>query len=234
MFLVNFRTLAIAALSVAVVLAIFPSHAGAQRFDKGTTITINKAFEIPGTTLPPGEYVIRLLEVAGNRNVVQILSSDEKKSHAIVLAIPDYRLEAPEKTAISFYEVNPGAPLPLHAWFYPGSNFGVEFVYPKRKAIEIARESGEHVIAITVEPLEEPSPAELESAPIVAIEPGGAEVEVATIHPASPEPTLLAEAPEVVREKPSLPKTATPFPLISVIGLLAAGAAAVLRVVMKS
>jgi hypothetical protein len=122
----------------------------------------------------------------------------------------------------------------VHAWFYPGSNFGVEFVYPKRKAIEIARESGEHVIATVAEPIEEPSPAELESEPIIAIEPGGAEVEVAAVHPAPPEPTLLAEAPEVVRETPSLPRTATPFPLLSVIGLLAAGVAAALRVVMKS
>jgi hypothetical protein len=230
MFLVSLRTLFITGLCLAVVVAILPSSAGAQRFDKGTTITISEPFEVPGTILPPGEYVIRLMEVAGNRNVVQILSSDEKKSYAIVLGIPDYTLKAPEKTVITFYEVNRGAPLPLHAWFYPGSNFGVEFVYPKRKAVEIARVSGEHVIATTApEPIQEPSPSELESEPIIAIEPSGEEVEVATVHPAPPEPVLSAE----VQEELSLPRTATPFPFVGLVGLLAAGAAGALRLVRR-
>ena len=60
------------------------------------------------------------------------------KVHATLLGIPDYRLKTPEKAEISFYEPQPGAPAPLRAWFYPGHNYGVEFVYPKSRAIEIA------------------------------------------------------------------------------------------------
>ena len=232
MSIASLRKLVIVGLCLAVIWVIVPPAASAQRFDKGTTITIDKPFEIPGKTLPAGEYVIRLMDVAGNRNVVQILSSDEQKSHAIVLAIPDYRLKAPEKTVISFYEVNPGAPLPVHAWFYPGSNFGVEFVYPKRKAVEIARVSGEHVIATTApEPVKEPVAGELEREAIMAIEPGGEEVEVATFHPEVREPVLTAEVQGAAREKPSLPKTATPFPLAGLTGLLAAAAAGVLGLI---
>jgi hypothetical protein len=233
MLISSVRKLVVVGLCLAVIWVVFPPDATAQRFDKGTTITINKPFEVPGKTLPAGEYVIRLMEVAGNRNVVQILSSDERKSFAIVLGIPDYRLKAPEKTEISFYETNPAAPLPVHAWFYPGSNFGVEFVYPKRKAVEIAKVSGEHVIAATTaEPIKEPSPSELKSEPLIVIEPGGEEVAVATVHPEAAKPATEAPAEPVLTAQ-VLPKTATPFPLVALAGLLAAGAAGTLRVIRR-
>jgi hypothetical protein len=237
MLIASLRKWVIAGLCLAVIWVVFSPNASAQRFDKGTTITINKPFEIPGKTLPAGEYVIRLMEIAGNRNVVQVLSSDERKSFAIVLGIPDYRLKAPEKTALSFYEVNPGAPLPVHAWFYPGSNFGVEFVYPKRKAVEIAKVSGEHVIATTsAEPIEGPSPAELEAEPLIVIEPGGEEAAVATVHAEAAEPVATEASPapaEPVLTAQALPKSATPFPLVALTGLLAAGAAGALRVIRR-
>jgi LPXTG-motif cell wall-anchored protein len=122
----------------------------------------------------------------------------------------------------------------------------VEFVYPKKKAVEIARISGEHVIATTrPETAKEATVAELEKEPLIAIEPTGKEAEVAAVHPepalppvteARPAPTepvltAQAEAPKpVVKE---LPKTATPLPFVALAGLLAAGAAGVLRVVRK-
>jgi hypothetical protein len=246
MFFESVRNKLVIAVSCLAIFAVMAPSATAQRFDRGTTVTFNEPFEIPGKTLPAGNYVFRLMDIAGSRNVVQILNADETKSHAIVLAISDYRLEAPEKTAITFYEAERGAPLPLRAWFYPAYNYGVEFVYPKKKAVEIAKVSGEHVIATTTpESSKEPSPGELKTEPLIAIQPGGAEVGIATVHPepatprvteARPAPTepvltAQAEAPKEVVNK--LPKTATPFPLVSLTGLFAAGAAGALRVVRR-
>jgi hypothetical protein len=214
-----------------VIWVVFPSDANAQRYDKKTTITVNRPFEIPGKVLPPGEYVIRLFEVRGNRNVMQVMSPDEQHSYALVLGIPDYRLEAPEEADITFYEAERGAPLPLHAWFYEDSNFGVEFVYPKKRAAEIATVSEEHVIA-TVEPEypETPAPAELEFEPLIVIEPGGREVELPMIHPEPVEPAV-AEAAPVAEEPPveELPKTASSVPLLVLAAFLAASAAAAVR-----
>ena len=221
------RTL-IVVLSLVLVSVIFTPNASAQRFDKGTKITMNSPFQVPGKTLPAGDYVIRLMEIPGNRRVVQIMNATEQKSYAIALGIPDYVLKAPEKTYLSFYEVDRGKPLPVHAWFYPGSNFGVEFVYPKTKAVEIAKVSGEHVVATTApEPVAPPTPAELESEPLVIIEPTGEEATVAEIHP---EPAAPAEP---VQTAQALPKTATPLPLFALTGLLAAGAAGTLRMIRR-
>jgi hypothetical protein len=207
-----FRTLIIA-VCLAITWAAFSPAASAQRFDKGTKITMSTPFKVPGKTLPAGEYVIRLMDIPGNRNVVQILSATEQKSFAIALAIPDYTLKAPKQTHISFYEVDRGQPLPIHAWFYPGSNFGVEFVYPKAQAIEIAKASGEHVVATAApEPIVEPSPSELETEPLIVIEPSGEEATVAEVHPEPVSPVPVPARAEPVETAQVLPRTATPFP----------------------
>jgi hypothetical protein len=222
----TFRTLIIAAVCLAVVLVVVP-NANAQRFDRGTKITINQPFQIPGTALPAGTYMFRIMDIPGNRNVVQILNADETHTYAIVLGLPDFRLKPNDDTEISFYEAQPGVPLPLHAWFYPGYNSGVEFVYPKAKALEIARASGEPVLATPWEPEYIPEPGELATEPLVTIEPTGEEIEVAAV-PEEPVQPAPAEA-----EAGALPRTASPFPLIALTGFLAAGAAGGLRFVRK-
>jgi hypothetical protein len=230
----GFRTLVIM-LCLAFIWAAFSPNASAQRFDKGTRITMNSPFQVPGKTLPAGDYVIRLMEIEGNRRVVQIMNATEQKSLAIALAIPDYLLKAPEETYLSFYEVDRGKPLPVHAWFYPGSNFGVEFVYPKTKALEIAKVSGEHVVATTApEPVAAPTPEELESEPLVVIEPSGEEATVAEVHPEPAAPEAAAAPAEPVQTAEALPKTATPFPLFALTGLLAAGVGGTLRLLRRS
>jgi anti-sigma factor RsiW len=71
-----------------------------------------------------------------------------------------------------------------------------------------------------------PSPEpveELLEEPLVAITPGGEEVELTEIAPAV-EPEAEPEAPA-----PALPRTATPFPIAALVGLLGAGVASMLR-----
>jgi hypothetical protein len=218
--------LTIAALCLAIIWVVVP-NANAQRFDRGTKITINQPFQVPGTALPAGTYMFRIMDVPGTRNVVQILNADETHTYAIVLGIPDFTLKPKDDTDISFYEAEPGVPLPLHAWFYPGYNSGVEFVYPKAKALEIARASGEPVLATPWEPEYIPEPGELATEPLVTIEPSGKEVEVAAVHPEPAE--LWPTETEVV----ALPKTASPFPVIALTGLLAAAGAGAVRFVRK-
>jgi hypothetical protein len=218
------------------------SNATAEQSDLTTKITINKTFAVPGKVLPPGTYVFRLMDTTAGRRVVQILNADESDTVAIVLAIPDYRLNAGEGSRVSFYEAPPGAPLPLHAWFFPGRHYGVEFAYPKTKAVEIATTSGEHVIAIAgPETTVEASAARLRTLPLIAIDPTGKEAGLATVHPAPgpgvadaepalSEPTLIAQA-ELPKE---LPRTASPLYLLALAGLLAGAGAGIVRAFRKN
>jgi hypothetical protein len=234
----DFKRIVIAGLCLAAVVLIGVPNASAQRWDRATAITVNHPFEVPGIVLPAGKYVVRLVDVAGTRTVFQILNADETKSYGMVLGIPDYKFDYPEKSELSFYEAEPGAPVPLRSWFYPGYHYGVAFVYPKDRAANIARVSGGPVFAAAIpDSAVEVTPEELENAPgvetwseheFVAETPEFTEplpVEEAAVPAPEPVFTAEAEVPE------GLPRTASPFPLLALTGLLAAGAAGGLRMI---
>jgi len=241
MLLSRVRYTALAGLALAVLWLALSPDAMAQGTDKKTVMTIDQPFQIPGVTLPAGKYVVKLVDLTGSRSIVRFMSSDEKKIYATLLGVPDYRLAIPDKNAFSFYESKSGDPRPLRAWFFRGENWGVEFVYPKAKAVEIAKASGEHVVATSAEPpasseagnLTESqansAAKELAQEPVFGIQPSGNEVELSAIHSGAPTAVALAD----VQTPAKLPKTATPFALFGLAGLLAAGAAAAVRVSRK-
>jgi hypothetical protein len=220
------------AFSIGIVCMMLSSTAAAQVWDKKTTVTFSAPVEIPGIStqfLPAGTYVFRLLDALSDRNVVQIFNKDESHLYATILAIPNYRLQATDKTVMPFAERRAGAPQAIRAWFYPGDNFGQEFVYPKVRAVELAKETKQPVIYMPeavapeitapVTAKNEPPVVALEEAPLAAVEPSGAEVAV----------TEVAVPPPV--ETASLPRTASDLPLLALIGLLSLGVAFWLRAV---
>src|SRR5580692_4817346 len=123
---------------VASALALAPM-ANADEWDKKTTITFSGPVEIPGVhlqgygVLPAGTYVFKILDSKSDRHIVQIFSNDELTIYATILAIPNYRLKATDKTVVTFRERPAGEPEALRAWFYPGRLWGEEFVYTKAK-----------------------------------------------------------------------------------------------------
>jgi hypothetical protein len=61
-----------------------------------------------------------------DRGSVSKNSSGKESLVAIVLAVPDYVANTPDKPMISFEERKSGAPKAIHSWFYPGDNTGWE------------------------------------------------------------------------------------------------------------
>jgi hypothetical protein len=117
----------------------------ADAWNKKTELTVNETIEIPGATLTPGKYVVKLVDSQANRHIVQFTNESEDRVISTVLAIPNQRLEPTGETEFSFYESNVGQGPVLRAWFYPGDNFGQEFAYPERRAQQLSRISGEQV-----------------------------------------------------------------------------------------
>lgn len=210
-------------------------------WDRKTVFTFSGPVEIPGVhltgwgVLPAGTYVFKILDSNSDRHIVQIFSQDEKTVYATILAIPNYRLKATGKTVLTFSERPAGEPEALHAWFYPGKNWGDEFVYSKSKAVEIAKAThkavlfvpDEVVAAEVAEPIQTadaPVVAQLRQAPIMAVQPTGEEVQLAQVITPPPPAELVA----------SLPATASSLPLLALLGLVALGGAFVLRSIEKS
>ncbi|MGA3292925.1 MAG: hypothetical protein ABSE45_02955 [Candidatus Acidiferrales bacterium] len=201
-----FKGISFLLLTLFVLVGIASAPAQAQRFDKDTTVTFNQPVEVPGKIiLAAGTYRLRVLPGNMSRNVVQIWNEDGMKLITTVLTIADYRLGPADETVIEFHERPSGRPAALRAWFYPGHNFGNEFVYPKERAVELAQASNEVVPAETVEP----TAGEMETIPLVAVTPEAKEVPLA-------EAIQTAPSQEVAQ----LPKTASVTPLIALLGLL--------------
>jgi len=221
--------------------AAFSPNAKADAWDKKTQITFSGPVQIPAVhqpgwgVLPAGTYVFKVVESGSNRHIVQIFSKDELTVYATILAIPNLRMKATDKTVITFRERPAGQPEALRAWFYPGKEWGEEFVYPKAQAIELAKSSSTPVlempatVAVEAAKPEEPRViAELQRTPVTAVEPSGKEVEMAqAVTPPPAAETLVAQAAPA----PELPKSASPLPLIGLIGLLALGGGLTLRIV---
>ena len=124
-------------LSVSVCLALFcilcTSHARADQWNQATNATFNEPIEIPGRVLSPGTYWFTLLRDDPDRNIVQIWNADRTQHLATILTVPDYRLQPKGRTVMKFEERPSSSPEALEAWFYPGDNYGHEFVYPARQ-----------------------------------------------------------------------------------------------------
>jgi len=223
--------------------AILAPSARADAWNRKTVITFSGPVEIPGVhlpgwgVLPAGTYVFKILDSQSDRHIVQIFNKEETTVYATILAIPNYRLKVTDKTVITFRERPAGQPEALRAWFYPGRNWGEEFVYPKAKALELAKATNTPVLFTAVEiPVEvaapikspdEPVVVELKRAPIMAIKPTGEEVELAQV--VTPPPAAETEVTASTEPESTLPATASTLPLIGIFGLLALGGAFAVR-----
>ena len=152
-------------------------------------MTFSGPVEIPGvhlkgwSVLPAGTYVFKILDSQSDRHIVQIFNADETQIYATILAIPNYRLKATDKTVVTFRERPAGEPDALRAWFYPGRNWGEEFVYPKARAIALAKETNTPVLyteadmPLEVEqpflPVTAPEVVQMKQVPVKAIQPTG-------------------------------------------------------------
>jgi hypothetical protein len=220
---------------------VFSPGAKADDWNRKTVITFSGPVEIPGVhlkgwaVLPAGTYVFKILDSSSDRHIVQIFNKDETEVYATILAIPNYRLKVTDKTVITFRERPAGEPEALRAWFYPGRNWGEEFVYPKARAVELAKTTNTPILFMPVEiPVEVVAPIttadapvvlQLKQAPVMAIKPTGEEVQLAEVVTPPPAPAEVAMA--------VLPHTASWLPLIALFGLLALAGAWVLRLAQK-
>jgi len=216
---------AIYAVFVTVLLALFGTlitpNVRADEQNKKTVMTFSQPVEIPGQILPAGTYTFKLLDSLSDRHIVQIWDADGTHLITTVLAINNVRLRPTGKTVVKFAERSGDNPEALKAWFYPGDNFGQEFVYPRQRATQLATESQNTVPAMS----DESAPVDLNTQ-VVEVSPPTAEPAPAAVETPAP---AAQPAPEPVStpvaQPTELPKTASSLPLIALIGVTSLGLA---------
>jgi hypothetical protein len=235
-------TLAVAILFAAAFFGI--PQAQADTWDKMTTVTVSEPLRLPTVVLQPGTYELRLVEDNSYRHVIQV-SDKSGRVLTTFLAVPNYRLRATGKTEFQYWEVPAGQTKALRAWFYPGDNFGHEFVYPKGETAQLSADANAKIPTTTAQSNEELSTAPLENvdesakpeepatnsvetaAQTAAAEPTPAPSPQETVQ-AQPQPAAPALAglggvtgqPAPVRNEPDqLPQTGSNIPVIGAVGV---------------
>jgi LPXTG-motif cell wall-anchored protein len=202
-------------LSFLVICAFLSSNATGDEWNKRTKVTFSAPVEVPGVgaqVLPAGTYLFKLMDSPSDRNIVQIFNEDGTHLYTTILAIPNYRLRVSDVTVMTFGERAEGQPEAIRAWFYPGANWGQEFVYPKTRATELAKRTDEPVLATPIDLSTTPVEA-LKTAPIEAVAPSGETLDLAkVVEPPPAEPVITAVK--------TLPRTASSLPIFGLIGLL--------------
>lgn len=204
-----------AAIALIFLGALLVPKARADEWDKTTNVTFSQSVQVPGTVLPAGTYVFKLADSDSDRRIVQIFNADQTQLITTILAIPDYHMETPDKPIISFDERPSGQPEALRAWFYPGDNYGVEFVYPKQRATELAQANSRPVLSVP-DDVTDPK-----TAPVAAVAPSLTLVDASA--PAEPSPAMTDDPP-------AMPQTASSLPVIACSGVFSLlGALAIRR-----
>ena len=203
----------------------------ADEWDQKTIFTFSGPVEVPGQVLTAGTYVFKLADSQSDRNIVQVYNKDETQLYGTFLTIPDQRLRPAGKAIITFDERPVGSPEAVRAWFYPGELYGHDFVYPKPKAVALAKANKTAVpsmpaelAANTTKPttaLSEPHVVEMRQAPLKAQTATEEDVEIVDVFAAEVPVQPVESAPAAT----SLPSTASSLPLIAFMGLLSLGIA---------
>jgi hypothetical protein len=229
---------------VSVGLAAFgylAASAQADAWNKKTILKFNQPVQVPGHVLTPGKYVFQLADLSADRHVVQIFSEDKKGMDHLVtttMAIPDYRVATPVKPEVTFEERHSKTPEAVHSWFYPGDNYGWQFLYPKGQTLQVAKNTP------PTSPVTRASKAAAtRSTATKAAVTNTPTAKPGVAHPdPKPLPVMLAQnrppatsAPQPPAAKPGeLPKTASNLPLEVTIGLfLLAVGAGILRLGLR-
>ena len=234
----------------AATLAASLSVVRADTWDKKTTVNFSQPVEIPGAILQPGKYVMKLVDSQSDRHVVQFTNERQNHVYATTIAVPAYRTQVTDRTVITFYEAAAGQPEPIRNWYYPGDNFGQEFIYSKQHlrdiaAVRPATPSTFDARSQVQSPVTAAEPVpEGESAPVagpietqaqasaLTNDESNAPVEIAQATPPKPEEPAAAPSSAPAQTAPApteLPKTDGNFAGIALMGLASIGGALAAR-----
>ncbi len=131
----------------AVVLGIGAVHASAADSATAATLTISEATKVPGLTLEPGTYSIRVVDHLADRLIVRV-DSPGNAAHSTFIGVRNRSIPQPSAPGAVPWSNPAGGTTSLRGFEFPGGGPVVEFVYPKAEAVAIAKVNTDKVPAI--------------------------------------------------------------------------------------
>ena len=120
------------------------------------TFTVSSAWQVPGATLQPGDYRIRVEDTLPDRSIIQIVSMADNRVVTTFISVPSTGLQVGAESLFVFWNARDGKPTNVvRGWRAKQESNVREFVYPKAEAANLAKSSLLSVPAI--DPESEPS-----------------------------------------------------------------------------
>ena len=213
------RTIASAVVTGAALLLGASAAQGQYEQTKATLVLADRV-EVPGAILEPGNYLVRIADQQSTRNVIVFQSPDGTRTYATTIATPHRGEQVAHESEFTFYRMPEGQPRVLRSWFPANDVNGQDFYYSAERAAEIRRLTSQEVPVQTAELSPPPAPA-----PVAVSAPPPPP-------PPAPIPSEATEAtapPVRAAASDTLPQTASPYPLIALLGATSLGAALVLN-----
>ena len=226
------RVVPIIPIVLALALPIPMFAAGSEQ--PSANFTVSQQTLVPGMTLQPGSYSIKVLDHLQDRYIVRIDAASGSQ-HSTFISVQDPKVKSAGKTGAVSWSAGPDGASALRGFTFGSSTPALEFVYPKADAVAIAKLNDSKVPAI--DPASEGRPAEVsglskEDMEIVTLW----LLSSSTVGPTDTAPTIKAEKmQQVASNKPPkpiidrLPHTASALPATLLAGLLAGAGASLLR-----
>lgn len=130
-----------------------PSFAAGFGVDKGVAaptdssdFTVSQQTQIPGTTLKPGSYSIRVVDKLADRTILEV-DSASGKAMATFLGLAGSSLPKSSGAGKIAYDSGTDGKSALRGFAFPKGPV-LEFVYPKDEAVSLAKANGNKVPAI--------------------------------------------------------------------------------------
>src|SRR5262245_34390689 len=131
-------------LSVMLVVAtLFGVPLFAHHPDLQSTFTVDQATQVPGKTLDPNTYMLKVLKSDTDRHIVQIFNKDGSNVLSTFLGVADKG--ATDQTGFSYMNMKSGDDKVVREWFDPKYG-GLKFVYSEQEARNIRQNTDENVL----------------------------------------------------------------------------------------
>ena len=196
----------------------------AIKYSDNYKFTNKETWEVPEATLPPGDYILSVHDKLLDREMFQVKGAKDGKVYSNFLAIRGKGGDS--KNVLTFWTGTEGTKA-IRSWFIPSDGEVWDFVYPKERAIELAKSSGSPIPAVDLSSMPKPTNVLLSADDLHAVQlwlltpkrvgPGAEGVQIAAAKIGGKRPRAVTTTGD---ETHKMPRTASNF----VEALLAGGA----------
>lgn len=109
--------------------------------------SVTSQTKVPGLTLKPGNYSIRVVDRLSDRLIVRVDAANGG-AHTTFIGLQNSAIPKPASPGIVSWSGSGDTSSYMRGWYFPSSSSVVEFVYPKAEAVKIAEKTDSKVPAI--------------------------------------------------------------------------------------